>query len=438
MGRFGHMRRSGLVGVLALAPLSVFVCAAAASASAGEQPAAAQLRELQERMRAARAAARWSDYAADAERLERLLNESPTSLLEVARARVHVGDLSGALAKVERFVRMGQSTEIVGASPEFAPLRALGGYADLVRGMEGNRGSISTASPAFSIPDASLLTEDLDYDPSSRRFFATSVRAHTIVAIDSEGHAAEFARSPDGWPMLALKIDPACSTVWATEVALQGFVFAPEADWGRSALLAYDLKTGRLTSRVEGPRGTSLGDIALLPQGDVILSDGEGGGVYRVAVGSAACVRIDDGAFISPQTVAPLPDGETVFVPDYVRGIAAFNVRTKKTEWLSAEGRFALTGTDGLYWDRGRLIAVQNGTSPSRVAIFTLDSSSRHVASETIVDRPTDDPTHGVVVGGDFYFVTGSGWNAIDEHGKTVPEAKAHEARILRARLPPR
>ena len=39
------------------------------------------------------------------------------------------------------------------------------------------------------------------------------------------------------------------------------------------------------------------------------------------------------------------------------------NLATKKVRWLSMEGRFALNGVDGLYFNRGRLIAVQNGTA---------------------------------------------------------------------------
>jgi hypothetical protein len=38
------------------------------------------------------------------------------------------------------------------------------------------------------------------------------------------------------------------------------------------------------------------------------------------------------------------------------------NLATKKVRWLSMEGRFALNG-NVLYFNRGRLIAVQNGTA---------------------------------------------------------------------------
>jgi len=52
----------------------------------------------------------------------------------------------------------------------------------------------------------------------------------------------------------------------------------------------------------------------------------------------------------------------------------------------------ALNGIDGLYFDRGTLIAVENGTSPDRVVAFTADPSVTRIASETIIERSTGTP----------------------------------------------
>ena len=240
--------------------------------------------------------------------------------------------------------------------------------------------------------------------------------------------------------MMAIKIDRAHSLVWATEVAMQGFNFAPQADWGRSALLCYDLRTGKLLRRVEGPRGTALGDMALTTDADVVVSDGDGGGLYRLAakastLDSPTLERLDHGDFISPQTPATHPDGRHMFVPDYVRGIAILDLSTRQVRWLSTRGRFALDGIDGLYFDRGTLIAVQNGASPERVVTFTLDPTLSEVTAETILERSTKtlgDPTHGVVVGKDFYYLANSGWDVIDDHGNLKPGARPTQPRIMR------
>ncbi len=102
------------------------------------------------------------------------------------------------------------------------------------------------------------------------------------------------------------------------------------------------------------------------------------------------------------------------------------------------EKQFALNGIDGLYFAAGKLIAVQNGTSPERVVVFTLDKTLTTIESQTIIERSTStlgDPTHGVVIGKEFYYIANSGWDVIDDHGNMKPGAKLSRPRIMRAPL---
>ncbi len=421
---------------LLLAPVFFFVVTSLTAERAGS--AIEQLQSCQGELQKSRAAKDWPSSLAAATKLKSLLNDNPTTLLEVARAEVHVGDLKAASAELQQFVRMGQASDLPLQSPEFAALRAEPEFATVQNGIEANRARISLASDAFLIPDSDLLAEDVDYDPHGHRFLVTSVRRKNIVAVDAGRPPTEFARSPTNWPMFAIKIDSPRNLVWTTEAAIQGFDLVPKSDWGRSAVLCYDLKSGKLLRRIEGPRGAALGDLVLTKDGTVIVSDGEGGGVYRVLAGSPTLERLDDGDFISPQTPAMHPDGKHVFVPDYERGVAVLDLTTKQVRWLRSAGQFALNGIDGLYFNRGRLIAVQNGTSPERVVAFTLNANLSEITSEAILERSTDtlgDPTHGVVVGNDFYYIANSGWNFIDDHGLVKPGAKPSEPHMMRVNL---
>jgi sugar lactone lactonase YvrE len=398
-----------------------------------------QFQGLQAELRKSNTAKDWRSNLASATKLKELLNDAPNSLLEVARAEVGVRDLDAAVRELEAFVRMGQSADLLATSPDFAPLLKNANFTKIQAGIDANRTAISLGSTDFVLSDSGLLAEDVDYDPRTKRFFITSVREKKIVSVEMSGASTDFAKAPDNWPMLAIKTDPSHGVLWATEVAMQGFSSAAESDWGRSAVLCYDLKNGRLLRRVEGPRGTALGDMVLADNGDAIVSDGDGGGVYRVLADGSAMQRIDDGDFISPQTPAMHPDGKHIFVPDYVRGIGVLEIATKQVRWLSMAGRFALNGIDGLYFDHGRLIAVQNGTSPERVVAFTLDATLTRVESETIIERATNtlgDPTHGVAVGNDFYYIANSGWDAIDDQGNMKPGVKPSVPRMMRAKLP--
>ena len=411
-----------------------------AGASRGDPTDAAieRFQKLRDKIRQARSSKDWHANVESAHELEQFLNESPQSLVESARAQVHANDLNGALGKAQQFARMGQYTDLIETSAEFAPLRDAPGYSQIAKQMQENRTPVSLATIVLQLSDAGLLAEDLDYDPAGKRFFITSVREKKIVTADPTGALRDFAKAPNDWPMLAIKIDPARRLVWATEVAMQDFVFAPKTEWGRSAVLRFDLKTGKLLRRIEGPSGSALGDMTLTPNGDAIVSDGEGGGIYRVPVEGDYLERLDAGDFISPQTPAMHPDGQRVFVPDYVRGLALLDLESKQVRWLSTEGQFALDGIDGLYFDHGTLLAVQNGTSPERVAAFPLNTSLTGIASQTIFERATatlGDPTHGVVIGRDFYYIANSGWDVIDDHGNVKPDAKLSAPRIMRVPL---
>jgi sugar lactone lactonase YvrE len=407
--------------------------------SAGQADSAVErFQSLQEKLQKSRSTNDWQSSLATARELEQFLNGSPNSLLETARAEMHVNDLTSAARKLEEFVRMGQSTGLIETSAEFAPLHEQARFSEIQNGMKANRSPISLGSMAFGLTDSALLAEDLDYDRDAKRFFVTSVRQKRILSTDESGASREFAKAPDHWPVLAIKIDRSRGLLWATEVALQGFIFAPKEDWGRSAVLCYDLKSGRLLRRIEGPHPGALGDMTLAANGDVFVSDGGGGGVYRVLAKGDALERVDAGDFISPQTPVMHPDGKHIFVPDYVRGIGLLEIASKQVRWLSTEGRFALNGIDGLYFDGGKLFAVQNGTSPERVVSFKLDATLTTIVSATIIERSTPtlgDPTHGVIVDDGFYYLANSGWDVIDDHGSMKLGAIPSEARIMRVQV---
>ena len=274
------------------------------ASSVAAADAISDLKSIAEKLRLARANHDWSAAVAEADEQNRLLNGAPNALLEVASVKAESGDLAGAISDLEQFVRMGQSTDLLARSPQFALLRQKSEFAAIEAGMKENRSAITLATTVCPLPDPALLPEDFDYDPGTKRFFITTVRGKEIISADFDGTIHEFAKAPDDWPLLAIKIDPERGWLWATEVALKGFVFVPESAWERSALLCYDLKTGKLIYRIEGPTGSALGDMALTPNGDVIVSDGDGGGVYEVEAGGEQLKRLDSGEFISPQTPA--------------------------------------------------------------------------------------------------------------------------------------
>jgi len=367
--------------------------------------------------------------------LKKLLNGSPRSTLEVARAQLQLGHDDQAWREVEQFLAMGQASDLL-TSKMFAGLHPPASSRSLADLMKNNQTAISSAKPVFTLADPELIAEDIDYDPVGKQFYVTSILEKKIIAIDGQGNVRDFAESPDHWPMLALKVDGKRSLLWATEVALSGFTVVPKPDWGRSEVLCYELVSRKLLFRVVPPGPLALGDMTLDESGDPIVSDSEGGGVYRVH--DRRIERVDAGDFISPQTPSIVGDGKRVFIPDYVRGIGMLNLATRQVRWLSGDGRHALDGIDGLYFANGILLATQNGSSPERVIAFKVDASLGEVSGEQVIERSTPslgDPTHGVVIGSDFYYIANSGWNRLNERGDWQANNQPSPAMIMKVSL---
>ncbi|HVH72065.1 MAG TPA: hypothetical protein VNB49_13255 [Candidatus Dormibacteraeota bacterium] len=371
--------------------------------------------------------------------LAELLNYSAPSAKRLALAYAELGDQEHAIQSLRDFVTMGESDDTLVIASQFSSLKSVPQFAQLLKQMELNKSPIKRAVTIAEFRDPGLLPEDIDYDEQSKSFLVTSVLEKKIIRIGTDGSQTDFTMSPDGWPMLAIKINSKTGLVWATEVALNEFTRVPSKDSGRSAVLCFRLEDGHLIRRIEGPTHSAFGDMALTLDGDVIVADNDGGGVYQVVRRSGkadALKRLDAGDFISPQTPAVHPDGRHVLVPDYARGVGVLDMATQQVHWIETSRQHTLQGIDGLYFRGHTMIAVQNGSSPERVVAFHLDAKSERVVSEEIIEQATPtlgDPTHGVIVGDSFFYLANSGWDALDEAGKLKPHSKLTVAHVMKA-----
>ena len=378
----------------------------------------------------------WQRYRSLALSLTHLLNGSPDALLEVARADARIGAPQRALEELNVIAHMGQYELDIKTSHDFDSLRTMPGFARVAAAMSANVRPISHAATAVTIGDAGLLPEDIGYDPQSGKFLVTSVLEKKIVTIDRAGHISEFARAPDGWPMLALKIDVPHHVVWAAEVGLQGFVDVPKSSWGRSIVIEYDLRSRRLLRRSEGPRASQLGDMTITPNGDLLICDSNGGGVYLLNRNGNNLKRVDGGDFISPMTPSFISN-DRFFVADYVRGLAVLDLANKHVRWIPMQNIHALQGIDGLYYRDGHLVVIQNATPPERVVTLRFDPAFTHVTSERIIESgtPDIDPNHGIIVGDRFYYIANAGWHQLAANGTVKKGSRLTAARIMYAEI---
>jgi hypothetical protein len=380
--------------------------------------------------RMAREAVQSKDYTklrATLLELRPLIPGNPRIAYNLAASEARLGNREAALVVLRDLAGMGLIYDLA-ADEDFASLRESPEFLKVLEGVARNRGPVSGALPAFPIPGLDLIPEDIAYDAKTRRFFLSSVRQGKIFTSDGK----PFAQAD--WSVFALRADAPRRTLWATTGWMPHCAACKEADKDKTALMAFDLDSGALKQRVESPVPGVLGDMTLTRGGDIYVSEGLHGAVMLLKVDGNQLERLDAaGEFPSPQTPALSADEKTLYVPDYIRGIAAIRLQDRNVEWLQPAGGIALSGIDGLYVYGDGFLAVQNGTNPARVVRLSRDLKKMQVLEANTPGL--GEPTHGVIVGDEFYFIANSGWGEYDDKGQKKAGSAAVETTVRKLNL---
>lgn len=375
-------------------------------------------------------------------RLEKLLDGRVDILYRLARVEAALDNKDRALARLAVFSKSGLTFADPASEPAFAPLKGTAEFDKVLAAAKSAREPVSHSELFLTLPQPDLIAEDIAYDSAGGKFYISGVRHSKILAIDRRGASAEFLREgqPGVWSILALGVDSKRRLLWAATTALPEGIGYRKEDEGRSSLLKYSLDTGALLKRYDLKNDTrhALGDMTLSVSGDVFVSDGEGAVYWVDHRKDALEIFVDKGVFSSPQTPALSPDQRTLFVPDYTRGIGQVDIDTRQVKLLEHPKELSLGGIDGMYLAGRTLIAIQNGTVPERLIRMNLDASlSRVLKWETLeANWPgLGDPTHGVIVGDQFYFIANSGWDRMADDGSVKPGATFAPATIRRMQL---
>lgn len=387
---------------------------------------------------ASRKAQDWGAYRDQIVILDSILNGHPNIRVVNARIHAHLGDTATAYASLRDFAGMGLVRPLE-ADTDLVALRGTPAWDAIIARVKTNASTVGKTRSAFTLPDSEFVAEDIAYDPLGRKFFVTSVRRSTIVAVTPDGSISTFARGiAPGWGMLAVAVDRPRNILWASAEAVPLATGYDSAQQGRSTVLRYDLTTGSLLERYDLPDGAphQAGDITVAPNGDVIVADGRSGAVYVIPRGGKLELLIPPGELRSPQGPAIDGDSKSFYLADYARGIARVDRATGRIEWLAHSKDVALNGIDGLTMSGPRtLIAVQNGTNPNRLLKVELDATGTSVTGVSVVAQNTEsitEPTHGTFVGSDYYFIANGGYSSFDDDGKLRKGVRATPPVVMR------
>jgi len=383
---------------------------------------------------AARQAAGAKDYAKLRETLRELkplMPGNPRIVYNLAASNAVLGDALGALTGLRNLAGMGLVYDFA-ADADFSSLLKSREFADILKHIDNNKKPVTHSNAAFTLAERDLIPEDIAFDPATRHFFVSSVRQAKIIRVDGVARSTDFAKTD--WPVLALRVDSRRRILWAATGWAPHCARCNKADEDKSALLAFDLDSGALRQRIDSPVKGLLGDMTIGREGDIYVSEGIHGAILHLRAGARELERMDvPGEFPSPQTPALSPDEKMLYVPDYVRGIAAITLATGRVTWLQPAEDIALSGIDGLYFYRNSFLAVQNGTTPARIIRFSLDLHKQEVLEANTPEL--GEPTHGTMVGSTFYFIANAGWDQYDDPGKKKPGSAPVESTIRKMLL---
>lgn len=351
---------------------------------------------------------------------------------------------------------------MLGIQPESLPPRIPGGAADSarVRRLQAAarvaldrtpaRPGIGTEIPLAQAPDARVIDPDtlffaegLAADPRDGTLLITSLRHRNALVVPPTGPRRWLlARDANVGAVMGAVFDAARSTVWLTTARLPHMAPRPGDDAIVAELLEVSYPDGALRRRLPLGAGDGMpGEIALAPDGSVLVSDGLRGVLYRLRRDATALETVRSALLRSPQGIAVMPTGDVAYVADWSRGLFRWDLATDSLAPVTAADGRTLRGVDGLRVHAGALIAIHNGSTPNRVMRVRLDEAGRALAGVDVLDAPTDlegEMTVGVVLGERFVYVASSAWPFWTEAGERRAPERALPPVVLRSLPLPR
>ena len=413
-------------------------------AGAAENDSVARGREAFQRAQSAYLQNDFGSYLAAMEKAVALRPRQPTYLYHLAGAEALSGHVSKALGWLKRVAAMGMVFP-ASADKDLVSLKGTAEFDRILQQFRQNDRPVGKGRPLFRVPRKGLIAEGLARDPASGDFFLGSVRQRAILRIDAASFQVKEFSGP-GEPLagvFGMKVDPGRGTLWACSSVVAEMEGFRREEAGSAEVLSYDLKSGKLLAEYPVPQGSGrhvFGDLALDRSGNVYVSDSASPGIWILRAGASTLEPfLVPGPFTSPQGLDLSADGKSLFLADYSAGIFRVDVARKTAALMASPENVTLLGIDGIYRHGTGLVAVQNGTEPSRVVGLRLDQGARRVERLIVLQAGTEKlsaPTLGVVAGNRFYVVANSEWEAFDPSRHAMDPAKTRFPSILQIDLP--
>src|SRR3954467_11844085 len=206
----------------------------------------AHYRELQKKAATLARQKDWAGYKQALMEIGRELpGDTPRQMLVMASVEMRLGNKAEALKWMEKYAATGLTYDVA-ADEDLAALDKDLAFDAIKQQMQKNSVPIEKTDLVCALSTADIMPEDLTYQSSSKTFFASSVRHHTLFRVkpsDKTCSASEVPLGADGkhWPTLGVSWDERRKVLWLSASAMPGFSGLAKEEEGKAALLAVDL-----------------------------------------------------------------------------------------------------------------------------------------------------------------------------------------------------
>jgi sugar lactone lactonase YvrE len=371
--------------------------------------------------------------------LERALAAQPEDavlayFLAVFRARA--GDHDGAFDALEQALKHGDGLlptaalfPTLGEDPRYAVMRARFDRR-LPRKVDGK--------VKFELRDRTLIPEGIAYDAKTRRFYVGSIARRAIYRVNPTGDLTRISRPEDDVDaVLGIAIDARRRILYAVST---GALTAGEGVPVRNAVKAYDLESGTLVRSVAVSDARQLNDVAVAPDGTLLVTDSAAGAVYAIdpSAGHVRTVIPPDGAR-GANGIAIAPQGGVAYVAASRRPLR-IDLASGEVTPLTLPPRENAAAIDGLYWHDGALIGIQNVTTSARIVRLALAADGRSItAVQTLQShhqRAFDEPTTAAIAPDGLYVLARTYVSRFNAKGTIDHPETIGPPLILRVPLP--
>lgn len=283
--------------------------------------------------------------------------------------------------------------------PVFAALRDCDAFRKIVARVEQKYPPMNASRLAHTIPSPDLIPEGIASDPADGSLYVSSIYHRKILKITPSGNITDFvSKGQDGLlSVLGIKVDPRDRSVWA----------ASEFK-GASLLFHFDRHGKTLAKYAPAQAGKHLfNDLVVAANGDVFVTDSSDGSIYKMPAGKQQLERLGLGDRLYPNGIAFSADEKRLYVA-YAFGIAVMGRNGESISELHAPSDISLAQFDGLYFDRGSLIGIQNGLGANRIVELQLSPDGNRVTAGRLLEFRSsymELPTTGTIYNNQFFYM---------------------------------